>query len=87
MEDPQIAALIRAIESFRADVKDDFALVRDDLRGYLPREVYTNDKEALDKRISVLERAREAARNALYTAVASIAVSVVLFISSIKGGA
>lgn len=92
-QDPGYAMMAQAInqfreeiKQFREDVKDDFSQTRDELRTYLPREVYQADKEALDKRLSLIERARESARNAFYTAMASIAVSIILIVFNFQGG-
>lgn len=76
--------LIRIVEQFREDVKEDFQLIRSDIKTGTPREVFEAHRAEMDRRLTVIERARQSSRNVVYGACASGVVSMVLALMSIK---
>jgi len=76
--DPGFTMLLREIQQFREDVKDDFAQVRDDIRTYVPRGEYEENKKSVDRRLGVIEKL-------LYGVTSTVVIATVMVILGFKG--
>lgn len=90
--EPTLGELSRIIAEFRNDVRDDFSAINARLDTFVLREVYNADKQALQERLSRMEReaeaARSAARTAIYSCIGAIVATIVagVIMAMVMGG-
>jgi hypothetical protein len=81
VDEPSLGEVSRQLSDFRQDVRDDFAIIAARLDNFVLREVYAGDRNALELRLSRMEREAEAqsstVRGAIYAAISSVVASVV----------